>query len=134
MSQIICIKYQHLVNILADHLNNKLLGKKMMPGKADLKCKHVVARLQQITLMSSSIIWLKQNYSLHTLHVKGILDCFSHGCSCPKLQFAALFLSNPSATHSFLWRHNFLSVLQHYGYGNARTETETENYVQMICL
>ena len=71
MSQIICIKYQHLVNILADHLNNKLLGKKTMPGKADLKCKHVVARLQQITLMSSSIIWLKQNYSLHTLHVKG---------------------------------------------------------------
>ena len=44
MLQIICIKYQHLVNILPDHLNNKLLGKKMMPGKADLKCKHVVAR------------------------------------------------------------------------------------------
>ena len=44
MLQIICIKYQHLVNILTDHLNNKLLGKKMMPGKADLKCKHVVAR------------------------------------------------------------------------------------------
>ena len=44
MLQIICIKYQHLVKILADHLNNKLLGKKMMPGKADLKCKHVVAR------------------------------------------------------------------------------------------
>ena len=44
MLQIICIKYQHLVNILTDHLNNNLLGKKMMPGKADLKCKHVFAR------------------------------------------------------------------------------------------
>lgn len=43
MLQIICIKYQHLVNILTDHLNNKLLGKKMMPRKADIKCKHVVA-------------------------------------------------------------------------------------------
>ena len=31
----------------------------MMPGKADLKCKHVVAMFQQITLKSSSIILLQ---------------------------------------------------------------------------